>query len=92
MPESAFTGSGARKDASVPGYTAVSPRGFRVSEAILATAFEVPMPMEQVTPSSSTRCWMRCATSTGCSRLVLVGLTSAKASSMLTCWMSGVSS
>ena len=63
-----------------------------MSEAIFATVLEVPTPTEHVTPSSSTRCWIRRATATGCSLLVRVGVTSRKASSMLTCCTSGVSS
>ena len=62
-----------------------------MSEAIFAMVLEVPAPMEHVTPSSSTRRWMRWATRTGCSRFTTVGVTSRNASSMLTCCTCGVS-
>ena len=42
------TASGARKSASVPAGTTVTPPGFRRSDAILHTTFEVPTPSEQV--------------------------------------------
>ena len=92
MPLMVRTGKGARKSRSLPGNTTVSPRGLSMSEAILATVLDVPTPMEHVTPSSSTRLWMRRATSTGCSRFTAVGVTSRNASSMLTCCTCGVSS
>ena len=91
MPLIVRMGRGARKSRSPPGYTTVRPRGLSMSEAIFATVFEVPTPMEQVTPSFSTRLWMRCAMRTGCSRFTAVGVTSMNASSMLTCCTCGVS-
>ena len=91
MPLIVRTGRGARKSRSPPGYTTVSPRGLSMSEAIFAMVFDVPTPMEHVTPSSSTRLWMRWATRTGCSRFTDVGDTSMNASSMLTCCTCGVS-
>ena len=91
-PESVRTGSFSRKAASVPGKTTVSPRGLSRSEAIFATDFEVPTPMEQVTPRAATRSWTRWATRTGCSVFTAVGVTSMKASSMETCCTWGVSS
>ena len=47
-PGSSRTASGARKRASVPGGTTVTPPGFRRSEAILQTTFDVPTPSEHV--------------------------------------------
>ncbi len=52
-PQSRRTGSGARKAASVPGGTTTRPSGFCMSEAILATSFEVATPTEAVSPVSS---------------------------------------
>ena len=63
-----------------------------MSEAIFAIVFDVPTPTEHVTPSASTRDWMRLAMRTGCSVFTLVGETSTNASSILTCCTSGVSS
>ena len=91
MPLRVLTGSGERNSRSVPGKTAVKPRGLSMSEAIFATVLDVPTPTEHVTPSSSTRRWMRWATKIGCSRLTSLGVTSKNASSMLTCWTNGVS-
>ena len=92
MPLMARTGSGARKDASVPGGTTVRPRGFWRSEPILATVLLTPSPMEQVMPSSDTRPWMRRQISMGLSLEKRPGVTSKNASSTETCSMSGVSS
>ena len=63
MPLRLRIGSGARKLCSEPGKTTVSPRGLSRSDAILAMLLEVPNPIEQVTPSSETRAWMRAQTS-----------------------------
>ena len=62
-----------------------------MSDAIFAMVFDVPTPMEQVTPSASTRFCMRLAISAGCSVFTGVGDTSRNASSMLTCCTWGVS-
>ena len=68
MPLMARTGRGARKLASLPGSTTVRPRGLSRSEATLATLLLTPRPIEQLTPSSLTRPWMRRQMSTGLSR------------------------
>ncbi len=52
-PQSRRTGRGARKAASVPGGTTTSPSGLRMSEATLATSFEVATPTDAVSPVSS---------------------------------------
>ena len=68
-PLMAETGNGARNARSVPGRTAVRPRGFSRSDAIFATVLFTPMPIEQVMPSSATRAWTRRQMSTGLSLL-----------------------
>ena len=52
-PHSRRTGSGARNAASVPGGTTTRPSGLRMSEATLATSFEVATPTEAVSAVSS---------------------------------------
>ena len=47
-PQSRRTGRGARNAASVPGGTTTRPSGLRMSEATLATSFEVATPTEAV--------------------------------------------
>ena len=85
-------GSGARKRPSVPGKTAVRPRGFSCSEAILAIVLFVPSPMEQVIPSAATFFCMRLQISKGFSLENLPGVMSKNASSIETCSTRGVSS
>ena len=92
MPLMARTGSGARKARSVPGSTAVSPRGFSRSLAILATVLLQPRPMEHVTPILETRRAIRCAMARGLSALKRPGVMSKNASSIETCSTNGVSS
>ena len=92
MPLNARTGCCSMKFSSLPGRTTVRPFGLSMSDASFATALVVPTPIEHDTPSSATRFWILRAIETGCSRFTDVGVTSRKASSMLTCCIRGVSS
>ena len=85
MPGMTRTFMGARKAASLPGYTTVSPFGLSRSEAIFATVLQLATPMEQVMPSSATCSWMRVAMDTGSSPVKRPGVTSRNASSIETC-------
>ena len=60
------TWSGARKFASVPGFTSTSPSGFRLAPATLATSLPVATPTLAVSPTSVWIAYLiRRATSSG---------------------------
>jgi len=89
-PHKTRTGSGAKKAASCPGGTTVSPPGLSRSEATLATSLLVATPSEADRPTSArTRCWRRRARSMTASQGDPSSVRSRKASSMLICSTSG---